>query len=298
MEIYKQLVSIKGSCVGLGFFDGVHIGHKALITELVNSAKSNGLKSVILTFKENPAKMFYESVKYISTTTEREQLFSELGVDAVVELDFDEKLMSMSADSYLSEIVYKYFEPKYIYSGFNHTFGKDKSGTPKFLYDNQALYKYVYVEIPPVIYNDEIVSSSLIKKYISSGDFDVANKMLGYDFKVEGTVIEGNKIGRTIGYPTANIIYPEFKQEIPYGVYSSSTIVDGKRYKSILNYGRKPTINSDNVKAVAEVYILGFNKDIYGKNIEIYINKNIRSEVRFESVEELKQQIQKDIKLC
>ena len=298
MDIYKSLVSIENVCIGLGFFDGVHLGHKALIKELVDLSKSSGLKSVILTFKESPAKIFTESVNYISTTEERESMFRALGVDVVVELDFNEDLANLSADDYLKEIVFANFKPKYVFSGFNHTFGKNKIGNSKFLDDNQSKYMYIYKEIPPVKCGNDIISSTLIKKYISEGNVEKANLMLGYDFKIEGIVIEGNKLGRTIGFPTANINYPAGKVEIPYGVYSSTVMVDGVNYNAILNYGKKPTISLNNVNPVAEVHILGFNNDIYGQKIEVCIQKMIRSEIKFESIENLKQQIIRDIELC
>ena len=298
MDIYKSLVSIENVCIGLGFFDGVHLGHKALIKELVDLSKSSGLKSVILTFKESPAKIFTESVNYISTTEERESMFRALGVDVVVELDFNEDLANLSADSYLKDIVFANFKPEYIFSGFNHTFGKNKTGNSKFLENNQSKFNYTYKEIPPVKCGDDIVSSTLVKKYISEGNVEKANLMLGYDFKIEGIVVEGNKLGRTIGFPTANISYPAGKVEIPYGVYSSTVMVDGVNYNAILNYGKKPTVSLNNVNPVAEVHILGFNSDIYGQKIEVCIQKMIRSEIKFESIENLKQQIIRDIELC
>lgn len=298
MEIYKSLVSLKNSCVGLGYFDGVHLGHQALLTRLVETAKNNNLKSVVLTFKESPAKIFSSAVKYISFTKERESFFETLGIDAVVELDFDETLMNMDAETYLKEVIYNNFSPKYVFSGFNHTFGKNKLGTSKVLSDNQAKYNYTYIEIPPVMHNEHLISSSFIKKCISEGDIELANTMLGHNFKIEGIVKEGDKIGKSIGFPTANIDYPQDKEEIPYGVYCAQTIFDNKVYKSILNYGNKPTINSQNVKPVAEVHIIGFNKNIYGQHIEVSLGKRLRSETKFESVSQLKQQIIKDIELC
>ena len=298
MEIYEGLVSVENSCVGLGFFDGVHLGHKALLKDLVNLARSSGLTSVILTFKESPAKMFCDSLKYISSTQERENMFRSLGVDVVVELDFNEDLMNLSADEYLNEIVFKNFKPKYIFSGFNHTFGKNKSGDAGFLKNNQAKYSYIYKEIPPVMYESEVVSSSVIKKYISAGDIKRANAMLGYEFSINGVVIEGNKLGKSIGFPTANICYPNYKVEIPYGVYKASAVVNDKKYNAILNYGNKPTVSLNNVNPVAEVHIIGFNSDIYGQKIDVNIRSMIRSEKRFDSLEGLKQQIIKDIELC
>jgi len=298
MQVYDKLITIENSNLALGFFDGVHIGHKKIVEKLINCSKQNRKKSVVITFKNSPAEMFLDNVCYISTLAEKEKIFEESGVDVFIELEFNKELLNISCEDYLEKILYKYFKPSVIITGFNHTFGHNKKGTPDFLEQNQAKYGYEYLKIPPVFLDGDIVSSTLIRQKLSEGDVVRANELLGYEFSVSGEVITGNKIGRTIGFPTANILYPDKKVKIPRGVYSSFVYLNGKEYKGILNYGIKPTVNNGENKPVAEVHLLGFNEDIYGKEIRISVIKKIRDEKRFGSLEELKAQIKEDIEKC
>lgn len=296
MEIFRELVKIDASCVGLGFFDGVHLGHRALIEKLVNRAKSLNSKSVLLTFQKSPAENFVKNFRYITSDTEKKTILNELGIDYMVELDFS-KLVNYTAEDYISKIIYTYFRPKYITSGFNHTFGKNKSGNPEMLRTYQNRYNYIYEEIPPVKAKEEIISSTLIKELLHSGNITKANNLLGHSFKIEGIVVEGNKLGRTIGFPTANILYPDYKTQIPFGVYKTTVKYKGNVFSGLLNYGVKPTINSKN-QPVAEVHIIGFNENIYGNTIEISILDRIRNEKKFSSLDELKHQIKEDLNVC
>lgn len=298
MEVLKKLCVIDNVCVGLGFFDGVHKGHTALIKKLVELSKETHSKSVIITFQKNPAECFIKNVTYITSNEEKEKLMSSLGVDYVFELDFNTELKNMSAENYLEKIIYSNFKPKYILTGFNHTFGRGKCGTSEFLRTNQGKYGYKYIEIPPIKYNNEIISSTLIRNCIEEGNLKKANNLLGHNFLITGTVQKGNQIGRTIGFPTANIKYPKEKPEIPFGVYSVRVKVLNKLYRGMLNYGIKPTINGGKNDPVAEVHILDFDNNIYGEKIGMYILEKIRNEKKFNSLEELKEQIAKDLKKC
>ncbi|MBO6273147.1 bifunctional riboflavin kinase/FAD synthetase [bacterium] len=297
MEIFNELVPIKNTCIGLGFFDGVHLGHKKLINMVVASAKENNSKSVIITFKASPAEIFYNSVEYLTTLEEKENFISKLGIDYIIELDFTKELMQCSAEEYLS-MLHKYFNPKAIITGFNHTFGKDKIGNSEFLKRNEKKYNYKYIEVPPYMVNEKVVSSTIIRELLNHGKIDDANNMLGYKYSIKGTVVEGNKIGRTIGFPTANIIYPHKKVKIPFGVYSADVKIYNRTYSGMLNYGIKPTINNGENNPVAEVHIIGFNENIYNQNIEILLCNKIRDEKKFNSLEELKNQIKKDLSQC
>lgn len=298
MKILRELSEIKNVCLGMGLFDGVHIGHKKLLETLVSNASKRNTASVILTLKNSPSEVFTGSAEYITTLEERELLIEKSGVDYVVELDFDDRLKSMSAAEYLEKVVFGYFSPKYIVTGFNHTFGNGKMGKPQFLRDNQDKYGYVYEELQPVRFNDEIVSSTLIKQLLRKGDIIRAAEFSGQHFVISGEVIKGNQLGRTIGFPTANIVYPDKKVKIPFGVYKADVCYSGQTYRGMLNYGLKPTVNQKGENPVAEVHILDFNRDIYGENIEISVIDKIRDEKRFESLEELKKQIIKDFKVC
>ncbi len=294
MEIFTQLKNIPNLILALGFFDGVHCAHQKVLSGAIDYAKKHNLKSAVITMKEQPL-CCLKHIKpvYISSRKESYKLMADLGIDYIFELDFDE-IKGLNAQEYLENILIKYFSPKAIFTGFNHHFGLNRQGNTDFLKENQNKYNYKYFLIEPQKINNTIISSSAIRNYIKNGEIEKANKMLGRNFSVISTVIEGNKIGRTIGFPTANIIYPPDIIPPPKGVYSTEIKTEDKIFKSISNFGTKPTI-SPNEPITLESHILNFDKDIYGKNIEIRFIKKIRDEIKFDSVETLKQQIQSDI---
>lgn len=298
MEICKDLLNLENTVVGLGFFDGVHLGHQELIKQLVSTAKENNIKSVLITFQKSPAEKFIDNVEYLTLNEEKENLISNLGVDYLFELDFDDEMMNLSGLEYLEKIVFNCFKPMYIFTGFNHTFGKDKSGNPELLKINQEKFGYKYIEIPAVELAGEIVSSTRIRKSLKDGNVALANMLLGYNYVLSGKVIEGNKLGRTIGFPTANLIYPFSKVQIPYGVYSVSAEIEGQIYLGMLNYGTKPTVNKVDAEPILEVNIFNFDKNIYNKQIKINLIEWIREEQKFSSLTDLKSQIEKDLERC
>ena len=292
MQLFDELNINKGLSIALGFFDGVHKGHQKVIESAVNFAKDNNLKSAVITFKDHPCCYFYNTTpKYILTREKRREKISQLGIDYMYEINFDEKLSKIDAENYLKDILVKHFEPKAISTGFNHYFGALKSGNADFLQNNQEKYNYKYFEIEPQKYQNEIISSSIIRSAITNGDISKANSMLGYRFGVNGIIIEGQKLGRKLGYKTANIKYPKELIEIPFGVYE----VETNYGKGIANFGIRPTVNNSKNK-VLETHILNFDQDIYDKIINIEFVNMIRQEQKFSSKDELIKQIQDDIK--
>ena len=276
-----------GKSLVLGFFDGVHKGHRVVI----ESALSCSEDVTLLTFKESPAVYFGLDAEYIFSRHNSVNKIKELGVKEVIELDFPE-IAKVTAENYLDSIIKKY-NPISISTGFNHTFGLNKSGNKDFLTSCQEKYGYKYICVPPVKENDEIISSTLIKEYIQKGNVEYANYLLESKFVLEGTVIHGAKLGRTIGFPTANILYPKNIVKLPFGVYSA--VINGK--KAVMNWGLKPTVNNTN-EPVVEAHILDFDGDLYGQEIKIEVLKQIRGEKKFENLDELKAQIQEDVKKC
>ncbi len=289
--------SYKNLSFALGFFDGVHLAHQKVILNAVNYAKENHIKSAVLTFNNHPAEAAGREIKYITTQKERNRLIKDLGIDYIFSIDFDKNLMNVTREEYLKSLVLK-FAPKAITTGFNHTFGKSRLGNDKYLKEQSNLYGYKYFMLEPEKINGEIVSSSIIRKKLSSGDIQSANKMLNRNFSFGGEVIYGNQIGRRIGFPTANIIYPEKMVSIPYGVYKVRITVKGALYNGMMNFGIKPTIDETNITPVAEVHIRDFSNDIYGEFVNIEIEKQIRAERRFKSLDMLKEQIAKDLTEC
>lgn len=281
MDIIHEFKYIPNLSLALGFFDGVHLGHRAVLE------KANA----VVTFKNHPLCTLKQvKPKYILPRSDAYSLF---GVDYVVELNFDE-IVNLSAQEYLSKLI-EYFKPKNIISGFNHHFGADKKGSPDLLRSNNS---YNYIELPPTMIDGEIVSSSAIRQYISKGQFKKANAMLGREFYICGKVIKGQQIGRTIGFPTANILWREDIIAPKYGVYKViAELIDGTNFDGVANFGIRPTISND-LQSRLEVYLKNFKGDLYDQKIKVKFLNLIREEKKFNSLEELKEQIKIDIKMA
>lgn len=290
MQKFSELNQKQNLAIALGYFDGVHIGHRAVIKSAVDFAKKNNTKSAVITFSDHPY-CYFKGVcpKYILTREEREKRIASLGVDYLYELNFED-FAHLTAKEYLNNILINYFHPISISTGWNHNFGKNKSGNVNFLEEQAKNYNYKYFKIPPQKINNEIISSTEIRKLLSEGNIEKANLMLGQNFSIEGEIVKGNQIGRTIGFRTANLVYPPELIELPYGVYA----VDTTYGKGIANFGIRPTINGSHTSL--EAHILNFEKDIYGEIINVNFNKMIRTEKKFPSLDALKKQINLDIK--
>ena len=295
MEIISELTSIPNLSLALGFFDGVHLGHQSVIGCAVDMAHSIRCRSAVLTFEKHPECYLNNlPVKNLTSTEDKHKYIEQLGVDYLIYLNFDE-ICKLTPMQYLDEVIFKYFSPKAISTGFNHHFGIGRSGGVNFLANCQSRYGYSYAATPPQTIFGEVISSSSIRYYLKTGAIPIANSMLGRSFSIAGNVIEGKKIGRTIGFPTANIVYPNDIIQIPYGVYDVNVILDdGTLHKGIANYGSSPTVE-DGLLPKLETYILDFDGNLYGKNIRIEFLKMIRKEVKFDNLEELKTQIEIDI---
>lgn len=294
MQIIKELKKLPDLSLALGFFDGVHRGHQAVIKNAVDFAQKNNFKSAVITFSDHPHCYFYGVCpKYILTRDDRAKHIANLGVDYLIELDF-ESISGLTAEDYLKDILVKHFLPRAITTGWNHSFGYKKSGNVKFLTDNAKKFNYEYFEIPQQKENSITISSTAIRNFLTLGEIENAASMLGYNFTINGQVIKGDQIGRTIGFPTANLIYPPELIDLPFGAYSVNVKISGEIFKGVTNFGIRPTV-SDKKRTSLETHILNFHNDIYGKNIEVEFLKMIRTEKKFSSIDALKNQIQNDI---
>lgn len=295
MEIVRELREIPNLSLALGFFDGVHLGHQAVINCAVDFARENNCKSAVVTFKEHPYCYFKGvSPKYILTLEDKYKYIEELGVDYLIELDFA-KVCTMTPMQYLEEVLVKYFSPKAISTGFNHKFGVDKSGDVMFLSDCQEKFDYIYFATPPQSIYGDVISSTAIRQFIKSGSVFMADTMLGRKFAVSGTVIKGKELGATIGYPTANIIYPLDIVEPPHGVYEVEVnIGDTQTYKGLANFGVSPTVSNSGI-CTLETYILNFKGNLYDSDIKVSFGRFIRPEIKFSNLDELKTQIDLDL---
>lgn len=295
MQIFNEIQENKDLSLAFGFFDGMHLGHQAVIKSAVDFARENNTKSAVVTFQDHPCCYFFNvKPKYVMSKHDKVKMLEKLGVDYLYFLKFDEYLAMMDASQYLKDVIIKNFQPTAISTGFNHYFGAKKSGDTKLLCTLQQEFCYSYFEVPPVLFDSETISSTRIRDDLALGNIEMVNSMLGYNYFFEETVQEGQHLGRELGFRTANLCYPEDLVEIGRGVYKVKVEYDGNVYDAMANYGLRPTVGNS-LKSILEVHILDFDKEIYGEKIKVSFLKKIREEKKFDSLDELKAQIAKDV---
>lgn len=282
MKILKNNeVLPQGLAIALGAFDGVHTGHKKLIENIVLYSKNNNCSSCVYTFDVLPS-----GARYITDLEQRIKIFEKMGVDYLYIQSFDADFKGMPSQAFLDSFI---SDAKYVTVGFNFRFGKGREGNTKIL-EEYCRGNNIDIDIvSPVYLDDEIVSSTKIRGYIEENNFKMAKKMLGYDFSVSGIVEHGNAIGRTIGFPTANIRVDECRIMPLEGVYATVTEYAGNMYPSITNYGGKPTFKDN--KILLETNLFDFDGNLYGKKISIHFVEKLRDISAFESAEALKSQL-------
>ena len=299
MRVIKKLDKnlFEASSLALGVFDGVHIGHRSVITDAIQKAKELSITSAIVTFSCHPKSVITGIMPGMITPLEDKlELFSELGVDATVIIDFNEEFAKMTAEEYLKNILTGCLNVKSLSVGYNHQFGSDRKGTGDFLKQYCAEHNIQLDIIPPVKIDNHTVSSSVIRGFIASGDVLSANEFLGRPFKIKGKVVEGQHLGRKLGFPTANLQVNEDLILPLRGVYSGTVTIEEKVYKAVINVGRRPTIG-DLQTDLVEAHILNFDRDIYGQVIEVAFLERIRDEKKFDSLDDLKKQINQDCEI-
>lgn len=297
MEIFYGLDNIDYSkkVVTLGNFDGVHLGHKELISKAVSLGKEKNLLSYVVSFYPHPRSFFNEDLKYINTLEEKHKNIKAIGADALVILEFNDGIASLSRESFVKEILYKKLNAQIVVVGFDFLFGKNREGNAENLAESAGEYGIEVYVTPPVEVDGLKVSSSLIRECYTTGEVEKAKKFLGYYPKISGEVISGKQLGRNIGFPTANINYDK-EQLLPgKGVYGVKICIKEKEYAGIANVGVKPTVKKDDLVEV-EVHVIDFLDDIYGENVSVSFLGKIRDEMKFSSLEELKNQIDNDVK--
>lgn len=297
MEIFHTPPKKENLSLALGFFDGIHKGHKKVIKSAVDFAKKNNLKSAVISFTEHPTCLLLKrNPEYIIPLEDKIKKIENLGVDYLYLLNFDTKFSQMTKEEYFNFLC-KYTAPKAITTGFNHYFGKDKQGDTEFLNTVCKKNNIIYKKIEPVKIEGSIVSSSVIRKAVLCADFETAQKMLGYGFYIKGEIIKGESLGTKIGYKTINIEYPPKTIKIPYGVYCTEVEIADNKYKAVTNWGVKPTVSSKRTP-ITESHIINFEKNIYGQTAKITFLKKIRDEKKFDTLSDLKIQITKDVEFC
>lgn len=299
MKIYQHLSEFKklaNAVVTIGTFDGVHYGHQKIVKRLCELAKETGGESVILTFFPHPRLILdpeNQNLKMINTVKQKAEILAGLGVDHLIIIPFTRDFSNLSAREYIQQILVDTIGTKHIIVGYDHRFGKDrKGGMPELeLYAKEFDYKIELIKEQDI--NDVAVSSTKIRQALLQGDVALAAEYLGYPFSIEGRVVKGDKIGRTIGYPTANIFVEETYKLIPSdGIYAVTVKMGDESYRGMAYIGQRPTING--MTRNIEVNIFDFNKEIYGQTIVMTFLQFLRHDVKFTGLEALKEQLHED----
>jgi len=303
MQVYRnpEKLDIKNAVITIGTCDGVHTGHQQVIGQLKNEASDIGGETVIITFDPHPRKVVNAAagIKLLNTTEEKIELLAKKGIDHLVIVPFTDAFSKLTAEEYVSEFLIKKFHPHTIIIGYDHRFGSGRKGDYHLLENLCTRFNYVLREIPVHLLDAISVSSTRIREAISHGDMKTANELLGYTYFFEGTVVEGNKLGRTIGYPTANLAAIHDEKLIPAdAVYAvevelkTSDANEREVFRGMMNIGFRPTV--DGAKRMIEVNIFDFDEDIYGKTLRIYVKKFLRDEQKFAGLNALKEQLAQD----
>jgi len=293
MENIKNKKNKKGSAVAIGNFDGLHLGHQKLIETLKKIAIEKNLISMILTFTPNPKVYFNKDLNLINSEEQKKQIMGKSGVDNIILLNF-EKILNMSGETFVKNILIDKFNVKFVVMGQNFKFGKNRENDAESLKKMGEKFGFEYTIVNPVILNGTPISSSLIRKKLVNAEIEASNRMLGRLYYIDGVIKEGDKIGRQLGFPTINI---QTQNEIlPDGVFKTRTQIDQQEqiYDSITYIGASPTFSGKEKKV--ETHILGFDKKVYGNKVKLYFEKKLRDEMRFDSKKKLINQIKKDIR--
>ena len=297
MKVFESLEEIReidDTVVALGNFDGVHLGHQEIIRRTVESARAGALKSAVFTFSNHTSTVLpgIEPVKNILYEESKRSIIEEIGIDYMIDIPFTEEILRMSPERFIKEILVDCLHIREAYCGFNYSFGHKAQGNPNVLMEEGLKHGFgIHVQEPYMI-DGKVVSSTLIRELIDSGQMEEASKMMGRMYTIAGEVIVGNRLGRTIGFPTCNLLVDETMVTPPNGVYISMCTYDGQRYPSVTNVGKKPTVG-EYVKNI-ETHIFDFDKEIYGEKISVEFIKHTRPEKKYDSIDELKAQIEKD----
>ena len=277
----------------LGNFDGLHRGHQQLINLGRQIADSHQEELAVFTFYPQIQQYFDKNFCYLRTEQQKNRGFQKLKVDWIESMPFTEEIATLSPEAFVENILVKKLHARHAVVGFNFSFGYKGAGNPQLLRELGARYGIEVTVMEPCYADGEVVSSSAIRKYLQAGDIEKANALLGYAYSIEGPVVRGNEIGRTIGFPTANILPAKGILLPAKGVYAARTWVEGKCYDGILNIGMRPTI-AHSIGLNIEVNLFDFDRDIYGQVIRSEVHYFLRPETKFDGLDGLKAQLEKD----
>lgn len=285
------------SVITIGTFDGVHLGHRKIISELVARAKAKGLRSVLITFEPHPRAIIGkqdEPVRILTTLAERREITLSLGVDVMFVIEFTKSFSETSAEAFIENVLVGKIGLAEVVIGYDHGFGKDRSGTIDTLQAMATKYKFDVDVIDEQVVSGKHLSSTAIRHLLEAGRVSEANELLGRPYQFSGAVARGAQRGRTIGFPTANLELSDKHKCLPgAGVYVAEVKAGEKKYRAMMNIGYKPTIANDLALSV-EVFLLEFSGDLYGQTLEVAVLGRVRDEQKFSGLDELKSQLERD----
>lgn len=298
MTVYnnlKEYTKKTKSILTLGTFDGVHLGHKSILEKITSISKKEELESIVLTFFPHPRMVLQKDsdIKLLNTIEEKAHLLEKIGIDNLIIHPFSQEFSRLSAEEFVKDILVDKLNIKKIIIGYDHRFGRNRTATINDLIEFGKIYDFEVEQISAEEINDVAVSSTKIRNALLEGNITLANQFLGYQYFLSGNVIKGKQIGRTIGFPTANLKVSEEYKLIPKdGVYIVSSIIDEKVIYGMMNLGKNPTLLGTNHSL--EVYFFDLNQDLYNKKLTVSFIKRIRDEKKYNTLEELKTQIEND----
>jgi len=301
MEVLRSIVdleSLRGPLfLAIGVFDGVHRGHQAVISTATSHARSADGAPLVVTFDPHPVKVLrpHNAPHLLTATQHKIALIRDLGVEHLLVINFDKKFAATPPEKFVEQLVAHSKPLREICVGHEWSFGKDRRGNLALLKELGAQFHFHVVGIPPVKVNGAVVSSTAVRQAVEKGDFATAAVMLGREYTILGTVKAGEKLGKKLGYPTANLS-AHSEQFPPNGVYLAEAWIQEVLYHGVVNLGYRPTVSSGRSERVLEIYLLDFNRDIYGENVEVRFVRYLRPERKFDNLEALVRQIEADVR--
>ncbi|GAA0556196.1 bifunctional riboflavin kinase/FAD synthetase [Chitinophaga japonensis] len=299
MQVHRelsQLPDFRNAVITIGTFDGVHAGHRHIIRQLQEAAAAVQGETVIVTFDPHPREVLFPGdnrLRLLTTLPEKIALLDREGIDHLVVVPFTKAFSALSARSYLEDFLIARFKPHTIIIGYDHRFGHNREGGLELLEAEQQQYGFALIEIPQQVVHDLTVSSTKIRNSLQEGHITLANELLGYPYFLEGAVIHGDKMGRQLGYPTANLQLPDERKLIPAeGIYAVKVMLDHTLLNGVMSIGTRPTFNGTDLRL--EVHIFDFDRDIYGSELQVQFIDFIRQNRKFDSAEALIAQMDRD----
>lgn len=303
MNVFYNIEDIefnKNTCLTVGTFDGVHLGHQKIINEMIYQSVERSCRNLLITFEPHPGLVLAKGneIKLLSTLEQKLDYLKYLSIQNVLVINFTKSFSELSFNSFIEDYLIKKIGLNTIIVGVDHHFGKDRKGNPKILKEMGENLGFNVIEVEPLMYKDAKISSSRIRKNLLSGEIKLANEMLGKKYELKGKVVKGNQRGKEIGFPTANIELDNPHKLIPMrGVYFVEVDINNRNFYGMMNIGYRPTFNNSS-ELILEVHIFYFREDIYGESIIIRFIDKLRDEKKFNSVAELKQQLEIDKQVC